>query len=331
MKKYLLFYLLIGGFFISFHVSAATVYQQLSDSSGSIDFNSSSVQLGSFISSSNGLIQNSELFLVIQNYGNISPSCINIFVSSTTQYLSYRDAQFVICFFSGTDDYFIATTTDYQPSNAVNWIQGQTYNVFTNANLRILTRANYSGHSFYGTISDASGSSVPVHPDIPGFTDVGIATTSQQQFCYSNFASSTGFLDSVGLSISQGICNVGVFLFVPSAASINQFSSLASTTATKIPFSYFYEIKNSIIGQSASSTTNLPTYTTDLAALGIGSTTALGNILPALTILSTSTVDTFLPSSVRTSLLFLARSAIWLGLGFTLYRIALREVKPKTV
>jgi len=59
---------------------------------------------------------------------------------------------------------------------------------------------------------------------------------------------------------------------------------------------------------------NAPDLSYDLADLGIGSTTPMGNILPNITVFASSTVRTYLPDAIFSVLKFLAGLAILLTL-----------------
>lgn len=171
-----------------------------------------------------------------------------------------------------------------------------------------------------GPFSNATGTpQIGGIPYSPVIQDIGIATTTAAAFCQQNNATSTGFLTDVTNGFGTAICYSFAFLFVPSQNALSQFSALASTTQSKIPFSYFFGLKDIYTSLTASSSVNLPTYSIDLPAFG--TTTPLGNILPDnITFLSTSTIDTYYPTATREAFLFLGSSAIWLGLGFILYR-----------
>jgi len=75
-----------------------------------------------------------------------------------------------------------------------------------------------------------------------------------------------------------------------------------------------YSIKNTLDVLIASSTQNAPEYDYNLSNLGIGSTTPLGNILPNVTVLSSSTVTGYFPAGTFDLLKGLAGLAIILTL-----------------
>jgi len=71
----------------------------------------------------------------------------------------------------------------------------------------------------------------------------GVGTTTAAETCQDGIGTTTGILDAVGNSISNGFCRVAVFLFVPSPATIQSFGTLASSTRAKIPFSYYFDVQ----------------------------------------------------------------------------------------
>lgn len=321
--------LLLAGFFITTPTQAATIYQQLTDSSGNIEF-TGTVFIGSFISPTNGLINTTATTSVLAVLKNTSGSNIVINGDSSPQFLITGDPNPAIDQLAAISFFECGPPTTIAPGASVfcggnvqqltgttNWTQGTEYFVFGNgngvtsgSNPKII--ANLSNDFYYGYITDGDGASIPIAPGLPGFTDVGIATSSQQLYCYQNHATTTGLLDNVGQSISLGLCNTSVFLFIPSQTAVSQWQTLSSTTRNKIPFSYYYDFKGLVDGSSASSSQNLPSFSWNLYALGIGSTSPLGNILPGQTdLLSSTTISTYLSPSVHTAWMVLISAAIW--------------------
>jgi len=173
---------------------------------------------------------------------------------------------------------------------------------------------------FYVIDSNPLANPVPVLSPIGGYPTLGIATSSVNSFCQTNFSTSTtGFVDSIMSAVSVGVCSSFAFLFVPTADSLAGFQALASTSQSKIPFSYYFQLAGVYDSMTASSTENLSAFSIDFPAFG--SSTPLGTIIPThVDILSTTTIDKYYPSAIRHTFLFLGASAIWVGLGFVLYR-----------
>jgi len=155
-----------------------------------------------------------------------------------------------------------------------------------------------------------------------GLSDFGISTSSQQEYCAQNLATSTGLLDSIGASFAQGICNVGVFLFIPNTSVVSQWATLASTTEGKIPFSYYFSIRDIINGSAASTTSNFTGFSIDFTGTGVGSTSPLGLVAifgGTKDLLSTTTIMQYVNTPIYNLLYALVVAAIWIGVLMHLY------------
>jgi len=117
-----------------------------------------------------------------------------------------------------------------------------------------------------------------------------------------------------GNLFSRGICTAFAFLFVPNPETLNGFASLSSTSAQHFPISWFYETRDVVSGLNASSTVAMASFSFDLQDLGVGSTTALGNILPNITVFSSTTVTEYMGESTWDIIQLLIGAALWLGL-----------------
>jgi len=324
---------LLAALFVALPVKAATFYQQLSDSAGTLVSSSVPFLIGSFTTTATTTITSGvDKGLAIYNFKNLNPGNslgggfeISIYSASNCTGLlaTYASRDFSLAETNQDVDYF----ADLLANNSNSFAGGTYYVCFKgflhNTDTSGELRMNYSNDFFYGYLtSEGTGESIPIAPGIPGFTDVGIATSSQAVYCYQNFASSTGFLDSLGLSISQGFCNVGVFLFVPNSGVLNNFSSLIPIAETKIPFSYFYDIGNIVNGSTASSTQNMTAFSINLAALDFASSTGMGPILPVgnFDFLSSTTISHYLPVGMHDLLYNMMIAAIWVDVAWLFYR-----------
>jgi len=311
---------------------AVTVYQQFTDSSGEVETVAGCQLVGSFTVSATIDISPISIQSVITNNSAFSGGLFN-FVISTSSTNCNSPHQIIsaqpklsdgsgIPALPGVAQYTLATST-VTPNFVTSYTPGTVYYVFADSGITdVMIATNLSRDFFYGYITGGSFSpSLPILPGIPGYTDVGISTTSQQVYCNKNFSTSTGLLDSVGQSISLGVCNVGVFLFVPSQNALSSFATLSSTTQTKIPFSYYYNVKS--ILQTASSTSgNFTSIHLNLGgATGVGSTSPFAGVLNQdFQLLSTSTISTYISPSTYNLLMDLARYAIWIAVMFHVYR-----------
>lgn len=113
-------------------------------------------------------------------------------------------------------------------------------------------------------------------------------------------------------AIAWPICISFSYLFIPQPSAMAQFAGIPQLLSQRFPFSWFYGIPTTLSTLTASSTETFPVYRFQLQDLGVGSTTAIGNILPDAVVLSTSTVSHYLDDSTRQALRALAAAALWL-------------------
>lgn len=150
---------------------------------------------------------------------------------------------------------------------------------------------------------------------------LGLATSTAQAFCETNFPfDNFNIINATITFFPSGMCKIAAFLFIPSNYSLAQYTLLASTTQAKIPFSYAYGVRDIVNGFSAaSSTNNFPT--TNIPFPNIATGTPFDGFIPStIGSLSTTTISTYLPDSIRLTLLNFQRLALWLTLGFLVYR-----------
>jgi len=158
--------------------------------------------------------------------------------------------------------------------------------------------------------TDTATSSIYEYQD----TLLSVSTSSVQLYCDNLYTTS-----SIGGSIANGMCTVLAFLFIPDQETLNSFSTLQNTLAQKIPFSYGYDLQAIFQGLTASTSNNLSDIIIDFPQPA--STSPLGSIIPlSITVLSTSTIGTYLPESVRQTFLGFQRVALWLSLAYLIYR-----------
>lgn len=144
----------------------------------------------------------------------------------------------------------------------------------------------------------------------PTASSSGLFLSGAQEFCHSQFGSSTSF----GSDIGNGICIAVGYLFVPTPESVQAIPNLQTSLALHAPFSWVYGTISTWNTLSASSSVNLPIYTVDSSKFDFSSSTALGSILPSsITLLSTSTINTYLPAGIHDTLYTLASFAIALS------------------
>jgi len=130
-----------------------------------------------------------------------------------------------------------------------------------------------------------------------------------------NFASSTVQCETGNL-FSSGLCAAGVFLFVPNTGVLDAFAQMASTTIpSKFPFSWVYGFQGVYNQLTASSSANMIAVSIDFSSIDPATSTPFGGILPNATLLSSTTISTYLGSSMLSTLLFLSQCALWIMFG----------------
>jgi hypothetical protein len=107
------------------------------------------------------------------------------------------------------------------------------------------------------------------------------------------------------------LVSFGCSLFLPSPASLAQFTQLQSTFETKIPFSYFYQIRDVLVEPPA--TSSLPTLD-----LEIGTSTDAFHL--DVTLFSSDTLREFIPDSLSTTIRLVTTAFLWFELVWYLWR-----------
>lgn len=138
-------------------------------------------------------------------------------------------------------------------------------------------------------------------PDWTGLNSTSTALTSlYQQNASDTLAQIATRCQGSGNVFSEALCGTFAFLFIPDPTVTNGYAQLAAVQIpAKFPFSWISEGKAIFDGiASPTSSTNFTTTVLDMHSLGIGSTTAIGNILPSVTAISSSTITQFLPAGM---------------------------------
>jgi len=336
MKKALLAFVI--AFSVPFsYAQASTIYQQLTDSSGTVTFNGAGcVPAGSFTTTASSTVVAGDPGLLVASVlvkngdGSSNRAVVEVYTGANcTGSLigSYQSTSFLDVVI-GEDTFFsLSASSGFGLSANTTY-----YLAFSGIDspIEYEARTNLSEDFFYGYLTaDGTGESIPIAPGLPGFSNTGIATTSTQVYCNSNFSTSSGLLDNLGQSISLGFCNVGVFLFIPDQTAIDRFVGIASSSQTKIPFSYFYQIKSLYENLIATTSPSFIDIELPLHNIGIGSSTALGNFLPNVSAFSTSTISTYIPDSTRSVLRTLMSSVIWLLFAYYAYGVVTRMIAKR--
>jgi len=149
---------------------------------------------------------------------------------------------------------------------------------------------------------------------------------------YSSFATSTNIasttLPTCSGSTTTGLLgslyNFGCFLVVPSPAAIAQFGTLADSIKTRIPFVYFYQIRDIVASSSASAASS----TLGSFTLSIGTTTDPIHINAVL--FSPATIRYFIPDFLASAFQTVALASLWLGFAWYLYHRGRNLLAEKT-
>jgi len=199
---------------------------------------------------------------------------------------------------------------------------------YDHASLRI-TKAAGSGNLYYGNMASGFPGALPYYIVTGGvsidWTGVN-ATTTALTSLYQNGATST--LDiirarctgSAGGVFGEATCATFAFLFVPDPTIVDRFADLPSTMALRFPFSWYNALKSVYSGLVASSTSNMASVSIALSAYDPATSTAMGHILPNMTILSSTTINKYMPSGMLATLLALESAALYLLFAFYVYR-----------
>jgi len=153
------------------------------------------------------------------------------------------------------------------------------------------------------------------HAVFPSFVNVTYASTS----CVISFAGTFNLPDCAG------------YLLHPTTNGFLPYQNVSETLSTRFPFSYFSSIANTWSSLVASTTQNAPEWKLPLHTLGIGSTTSIGNILPDITIFSTTTVQRYMPAGTLAVLKGLISLALILTLFADLFYSIKNLLRPKSV
>lgn len=154
----------------------------------------------------------------------------------------------------------------------------------------------------------------------PSIGSTGLGTSTVQAYCAANNVSDGSFFGDLSNGVSYAMCAAFATLFVPSQTVLNNFSSMANTAKSKVPFSYYTDFSTALTAQSASSTANFSVLSLDLRGTGVASTSPWRTVLPSsFSYLSSTTITTYVPSPLYSLLFLLMRSAIWIAVLFHVY------------
>jgi len=132
-----------------------------------------------------------------------------------------------------------------------------------------------------------------------------------------------------GNIFAEALCRTTAYLFIPNPAVLDQYTTLASSTADKFPFSYIFGVIYLFTELNASSTTNMIAPHIDFSSVDPASSTPFGSFLPDMTIMSSTSIKQYMPEGFWELVYALMIAAIWLGLAFMLVKEALNLINVR--
>lgn len=120
--------------------------------------------------------------------------------------------------------------------------------------------------------------------------------------------------------LASGLCQAIAYLFTPNPNVFTNYNNVVTSGADKFPFSWYYSLRTGLATLNASTTNNMVDLRYNFANLGIGSTTPMGNIMPNVTVFSTSTVTNYVGATNWALFYSMMIAAEWLAFAYYLYR-----------
>jgi len=151
-------------------------------------------------------------------------------------------------------------------------------------------------------------------PAVFSTTSAAIAASSSLWGAYAT-SSQLAAQCTTGNVFADAICEAFSFVFVPNPNVLSQWALLPQVILGKFPFSWFTGIQTTYAGLVASTTPNFLPVAINFHDAGVGSTTPFANLLPNVTVLSTTTISTYIPTPVWNFMQGLIAFALWLGLA----------------
>jgi len=171
--------------------------------------------------------------------------------------------------------------------------------------------------NFAGGGNDCSGAPYFTFNSLPNWTGIN-ATNTPLLALYNNNATAT--LDAIQtrcvrdglIDFGYAMCSAFAFLFIPDTAVYASYNQALDTAKGQFPVSWYYGIKATYDGLTASSTANMATVVVPFGDYDPATSTPFGNILPNATLLSSTTISTYLSPTLLNLILTLEVAAIWI-------------------
>jgi len=176
--------------------------------------------------------------------------------------------------------------------------------------------------NFAGLGSNCTGTPYFTFNSIPNWTVT--STSTPDLALYQNATDTLSLIQTRcvrdGLiDFGYAMCSASVFLFVPDPEIINNYVGLPDTVAQRFPFSWYYGIKGTFDGMTASSTSNMASVSINFASVDPATSTPFGALLPNATILSSTTISTYLSPTILATILALETAAVYVLFGLFLF------------
>jgi len=175
----------------------------------------------------------------------------------------------------------------------------------------------------FGGVTYCSGTPYFVFDAIPNWTGINATSTALTSLYQSGASSTLALIEArcsgAGNVFSQALCAAGAFLFIPDPAVLNGFASLPTLVDTKFPFSWWNGMTETVNGLTASSSANMAVVTLGLSAVDPATSTIFGQLLPNVTVLSSTTITRYLSPSILATLLIIEALALWVIVGFFIF------------
>ncbi len=162
----------------------------------------------------------------------------------------------------------------------------------------------------YGGISTTSPS------DLNGLSFFGGSASST---IGSSIGAAVDMCGSLASVATLGLCPLIVFLFMPSATSLDYISTIPSALGQHKPFSYFYEIVETFGNVTLSDSGDMASVTLpSLTSMGVATSSMVQ--IPAVTLFSQDTVSTYISPSILSLFRTLMEMSLWLALAYGMFK-----------
>jgi len=176
-------------------------------------------------------------------------------------------------------------------------------------------------NTLHFTVTDGAIINTPGTGTVPTTSYDSLFATSTPNTLFNDSGCTDTNFSVLGADFGKGICKVAAFLFVPGQLAVNQYTKLVTNLQNKIPFSYFYDVSQTITSQSPTGSGS-PITTLDFVA----STTALHLTYSPF---SSSTAISYMGPTLFNFYQTLMRYAVYAGFGFGIWFSAKSLFGPK--